>query len=253
MKWTVIKYGGSLLDDAKHQSEFLAEAAALSRERRIALVHGGGKAITQAMETAGLETRFVQGRRFTDDATMKVVEQTLGEINARIVSILVRLGVSAKGFSGRSEHLMSAHPVEALGLAGDPAAIRSEALDAILAQAELPVFFPVAEDFRGRPLNINADDFALALAASSQAERLVFLTGTGGILDGNQRMIQRVTSVDVERLIVDGTIKGGMAVKARACVEALRQGVGRVEIAKNLASLFGDAASPSEGTSFLNA
>jgi acetylglutamate kinase len=248
MKLTVVKYGGSLLEDAAHQEAFLKELASLAKRERIVLVHGGGKEITKAMEAAGLPAKFVDGRRYTDEKTMAVVEETLSLVNARIVAILKTHGVSAAGFSGRSENWMTADVMKALGRVGEPAAVRSETLRALLDKTELAVFYSVAQDAAGAPLNMNADDFALALAAAVSAERLVFLTDTGGILGKNGKRIERVTPEEAERLIADGTITGGMAVKARACVQALQKGVGQVDIAKGI----GASPKERESTSFVN-
>jgi len=247
----VIKYGGSLLDDAAHQAEFLKEIAAVALREKVVLIHGGGKAISRAMETARLAPRFVDGLRYTDDETMDIVEQTLAGVNAGIVTALRAAGVSAEGFSGRWNHIMRAVPLADLGRVGAPEFVHKDFLRTAITRVRLPVFYPVAEDAAGASLNINADDFALALAAAIPAAALIFVTDTGGILDKAKRLIDRVSPADVERLIQDGTITGGMAVKARACVHALRQGVGRVDIVKNIASLMATDADP-EGTRFFS-
>jgi acetylglutamate kinase len=248
MKLTVIKYGGSLLEDAAHQETFLKDVAALAKREKILIVHGGGKEITKAMEAAGLVATFVGGRRYTDEKTMAVVEETLAGVNARIVAILKTHGVAAARFSGRSENLMTARTLEDLGRVGEPSEVRADTLREIVARTELPVFYSVAQDSSGAPLNINADDFALALAAAVSAEKLVYLTDTGGILDKAGKRLERLTPDAVERLIDDETITGGMAVKARACVQALQQGVGQVDIAKGI----GLSSAETERTSFVN-
>jgi len=248
----VIKYGGSLLEDAKHQTVFLAQVAKLPKfHRPVVLVHGGGKEITKAMESERIETRFVGGRRYTDDAAMTVVDRVLGEINNRIVGILKSQGANAKGFSGKWKQLMMAKPLPELGLVGQPTEVNRALLDQIFSEADIPVFYSVACGSDGKPLNINADDFAMALAIACKAKRLIFLTDTGGILDKAGQQIDLVTETYIHQLIHDGTITDGMAVKAKACLEAVRKGVGRVDICKGIAGLVAATELPLGGTGFI--
>lgn len=183
---------------------------------------------------------------------MAVVEKTLGGINARIVAALRSKGIAAQGYSGRSQGLMTAKALADLGRVGEPTHVDRAVLLPLLDSSPLPVFYSVAQDAQGHPLNLNADDFALALAVASGSPRLIFLTDAGGILDKAGRPILRVDRNQVEALITDGTISGGMAVKARACVDALSRGVGRVDITKGIESLLADDVRL-EGTSFLEA
>ncbi len=230
----VIKYGGSLLEEPGHRTAFLREVAALSKIEKVVLVHGGGKEISRQMEQAGLTPRFVNGRRVTDDAAMAVVQKSLALLNADIVRELKGFGAEAKGFSGQENHLMEGQAIEGLGRVALPTAVQEDVLQQILTDICLPVFYSVAEDARRQALNVNADDFALALAKACRAKRLVFLTDTGGVLDKAGRLISLITPRDVDSLAAQGVITGGMLVKAKACVEALKQGVGRVDIVKGL-------------------
>ncbi len=247
----VIKYGGSLLEDLVHREAFLKNVAALSKIRPLILVHGGGKEISRQMEAAGIKPRFVNGRRFTDADTMRVVEEALSGLNKHLVTQLVSDGADAKGFSGKTLALVRARVIsQELGLVGEPEAVNEAGLKTIISQTRLPVFYSVAGDSKGQSLNINADDFALAIAMACRSTRLIFLTDTGAILDKQKNPIPAIESGDVESLIADGTITGGMMIKARACVEALRKGVGRVDICKGIASLL-NPSHPLEGTSFV--
>jgi acetylglutamate kinase len=247
----VIKYGGSLLEDPDHQWEFLKDVAKLSKKQRVLLVHGGGKEINRQMEAAGLQARFVGGRRYTDEVMMSVVENALSKLNARIVDQLKSLGVKAQGFSGRDQHFMEAQAIPELGRAGQPSLIDEPALDLVLAKARLPVFYSVAEDISHEPLNVNADDFALALAIGIRAQRLVFLTDAGAILDTSRQPLGIVSETEVEALIEKGVITGGMIIKARACAEALRRGVGRVDICKGIKNLLSSRVAM-DGTAFVH-
>jgi acetylglutamate kinase len=246
----VIKYGGSLLEDPAHRTEFLKDAAALSAKAKVVLVHGGGKEISRALEKQGLPARFVNGLRVTDDATMSVVESVLGELNKKIVQQLIDLGTRAEGYSGKSEHLLVASVVPELGRVGKPERVNIAVFGRTLAKRTLPVFYSVAEDASGGSLNINADDFALALALACRAGRLVFLTDSGGILDGAGRQIPKIDKAMAETLIQTGIISGGMVVKARASVDAVAKGIGSVDITKNIKYLLLEDGGGSAATSF---
>lgn len=248
----VIKYGGSLLEDASHQAVFLGQVARLPKVcRPIILVHGGGKEITQALESEAIPTRFVDGRRYTDEAAMAVVERVLAQINERIVRILKEQGADAKGFSGQWNRLMLAQPLPGLGRVGEPRQVNEDVLRQALGEAAIPVFYSVALGPDAKPLNINADDFAMALAIQGRARRLIFLTDTGAILDPSGKPIDLLTGKAVNALIADGMIRGGMAVKARACLEAVRKGVGRVDVCKGIDALAAAADSSLGGTGFV--
>jgi acetylglutamate kinase len=248
----VIKYGGSLLEDPAHRENFLKDIAALSAREKIVLVHGGGKEISTVLEKRGIAARFVNGLRVTDDATMKIVREVLEEVNKRIVKQLIHLGVRAEGYSGMSNHLLQAVAIKELGRVGKPEAVNLQEFGRVLAKRTLAVFYPVAEDLSGGPLNINADDFALALALACRAKRLVFLTETGGILDAGGAPIAKINRLQVEELIKGGVITGGMMVKARASVDAVSRGVGSVDITKNIKYLLAAGDNTSAATSFSN-
>lgn len=250
MNLIVIKYGGSLLDEPGHRSAFLKNIALLAQKQKLVLVHGGGKEISRQMEQSGITPRFVNGRRFTDDATMAVVIKSLAGLNQEIVAELQGYGAAARGGSGRDHHLLEAQPVEGLGRVGMPSAVNAAALQTLLDQKQLPVLYSVAEDPKHEPLNINADDFAQAIAVASKADRLIFLTDTGGVLDTAGKKIEKILPPDVERLAQTNVITGGMLVKAKACLEALNQGVGSVDIVKGIDYLLASEAKAPEGTVF---
>jgi acetylglutamate kinase len=251
MNVVVIKYGGSLLEEPGHRSAFLKDIASLSKKQKVILVHGGGKEISRQMEKAGLKPKFVNGRRYTDDATMVVVKKALAGLNAEIVDELGSLDVKASGGCGQDDHLMQAEPVADLGRVGLPKKVAIESLKRLLDDGRLPVLYSVAEDSKGLPLNLNADDFALALAVACQADRLVFLTDTGGVLDGEGKLITEILPKDVEVLAGKKVITDGMLVKAKACVNALKDGVGHVDIVKGINYLLEESLQP-EGTVFSN-
>jgi acetylglutamate kinase len=231
----VIKYGGSLLEDPAHRENFLKDVAALSKKAKVVLVHGGGKEISRALEKKGVVTRFIDGLRVTDEHTLAVVADVLARLNKEIVSQLVNLGVRAEACSGKTDHVMIATALPELGRVGKPDHVDIAVFGRILARGgTLPVFYPIAEDASGGPLNINADDFALALALACQAKRLVFLTDSGGVLGSDGKQIPKIDRSLSDHLIASGVITGGMVVKARASVDAVEKGVGSVDITKTI-------------------
>ncbi len=251
MRPTVIKYGGSLLDEVAHRAAFLTRLGTLSLREKVVVVHGGGKEITREMEKAGLQAKFVGGRRYTDDETMKFVCKVLARLNLEIVNELKKGGVKAKGFSGQEKHLLEAAAITELGRVGYPRSVDQVVLQDILEQDVTPIFYSVGEDIQHQPLNINADDFALALAVASKAKQLVYLTDSGGINDRDGKVLRYVSPKDVELLIARKVITGGMIVKAQACVRALQEGVGRVDIVKGIDYLLDPEQAP-EGTIFMS-
>lgn len=252
MSAIVIKYGGSLLEDPTHRSAFLKDVAALSKKRKLLLVHGGGKEISRQMEASGIPPRFVGGRRYTDEAVLGVVQKALAGLNRELVAELTRLGAQAVGGSGRDQHLLQAEPIPELGRVGIPRQVNAVVLNNLLADKNLPVLFSLGEDEKREPLNINADDFAQALAVACRAERLVFLTDTGGVLDSAGRLIPRILLQEVDGLADKKVITGGMLVKAKACVLALKDGVGSVDIVKGIKYLLDPGNTP-DGTVFCQA
>ena len=227
----VVKFGGSLLSDGKARAGFLREAAALSRRRPLVLVHGGGPEINAALEKMGVKPKFVQGRRVTDDAAMAVVEGVLsGQVNKALTGELNSFGVKAVGLSGRDGGLLRARPVPKLGRVGAPAQARPDVLLVLMRAGFLPVVSSVASDARHRAMNVNADEAASALAVALKAERLVFLTDVAGVLDARKKTIPLVRCREIEKLIKDGVITGGMIPKVRSCRRAIEKGVQEIDI-----------------------
>lgn len=234
----VIKVGGNELDD----STFLAgltRVLALMRERPV-IVHGGGKELTALQKRLGLEARFVDGLRVTDEEGLAVAEMVLrGRANLRLVSALCSAGIPALGLSGVDAGLVTVerfvHPAGDLGYVGRPVAVAAERLRAVLAAGFLPVLAPISLGADGHTYNVNADQVAAAVATALDAERLIFLTNVPGVLlDG--RRVPRLTTAEVEARIADGAISGGMVPKVRAALEVLDRGV-RHAVITDLAGL----------------
>ncbi len=235
----VVKYGGSALDGSEVVDTILEDVAALRMAgAKVVLVHGGGKNINHWLDTMGIEPRFENGYRVTDDKTMQVVEMALSaQVNKQIVADLHRLKVVGVGISGRDGRLFMAgkKKVEGadLGRVGVIEKINPGLIYTLLDQGYVPVVSPVGMDEQGRPYNINADDAASMLAQALQARKLVYLTDIDGILmdqNNDKTLVERLTVSDAENLLSAGMLSGGMVPKLNNCISAIRAGVKQVVI-----------------------
>jgi acetylglutamate kinase len=222
----VLKIGGNELDDPAFV-ERLAAAVAAMRSAPV-LVHGGGKEIGIVQKALGGEPRFVAGLRVTDETALQAAEMVLcGSVATRLTAALVAAGADAQGLSGVDRGLIRVekqlHPEGDLGRVGRPVAVRGEVLTALLAQGAVPVVAPVSLGPDG-PYNVNADEVAGAVAAAIGAAQVVFVTNVPGVLVGGE-LAPELTRGQVEELIADGTISGGMIPKVRAALSALDAGV----------------------------
>jgi acetylglutamate kinase len=228
----VLKVGGNQVDDDT-VLDALAETVARMEEPAI-IVHGGGKEIASLQKAFGLTPQFVEGLRVTDDQGLAIVEMVLsGRVNKRLVARLMRAGVKALGLSGvdlglvRVEKMV--HPAGDLGWVGRVVTVDREPLWILLQHGIVPVVSPVSLGFDGHTYNVNADHVAMGLARAVGASALYFLTDVAGVLIGDQ-VVDRLSAAEVERLIENGTIHGGMVPKVRSALEAVGAGVPEARI-----------------------
>jgi len=238
----VVKYGGSFMDDPNPEGRDrvatdIAFLAAVGIQ--VVVVHGGGKAITRAMETAGIKSEFRGGMRVTDAATVKIVEETLNkEINGQICDSLRCRGANPLGMPGNHvnlcEKLLSAdeagNPID-LGFVGDIKFVKAKLIKKALADGFLPVVSPIALDGDDQPYNTNADVAAAAIANSLRARRLIFMSDVPGLLADPKdpsTLIATLKVGEVDELKKKGVIAGGMIPKVDSAVKALKEGVRRV-------------------------
>ncbi len=215
----VLKLGGTTLAD---QQQVLAEVAAVARRRPVAIVHGGGKRMTEWLDRLGVPTRFEGGLRVTDAQALEVAAAVLrGVVNSELVAALRDLRVDAVGLSGVDGGLLVAERVSGMGLVAHVVGIKRDLLDAILVAGQVPVVAPLARDEGGIVCNVNADDAAAGLAAGLGARQLVLMTDVDGIRDGGGRKIATLGAAQAEALIADGTISGGMVPKVRAALAGI--------------------------------
>ena len=243
-RYVVVKLGGSTLDQPDAVNSLLTDIVFMaSVGMKPVLVHGGGKAISAAMTAAGIQARFVEGRRYTDSETLKIASTTLVEdISTGIVNALRSRGATATGLHYQSENVLIAEPLKLrdeagaevdLGHVGQVTAIDQELLVRICSTGTIPVIPSIALDQEGHRLNVNADTAAAAVARELNVEKLIFLSDIPGILtdvqDPNSRL-SHVSISDVRQLIADQTIAGGMVPKVEAALDALDAGVRKVHI-----------------------
>lgn len=215
----VVKLGGTTLAE---QQQVLAEVATIARRRPVVVVHGGGRRMSEWLDRLGVATRFENGLRVTDQASLEVAAAVLrGVVNSELVAALRDLGVDAVGLSGVDGGLLIGERVPDLGFVATVVGVRRDLLDAILVAHQVPVVAPLARDEQGIVCNVNADDAAAGLAAGLGARQLVLLTDVDGVRDAAGSRLATLTADEAEALIADGTIAGGMVPKVRAALSAL--------------------------------
>ena len=231
-KTVVIKYGGSAMVDAELKASFATDVTLLRYiGLRPVIVHGGGPQIGHMLKRLGIETRFVDGMRVTDEETMEVVEMVLGGgINAEIVSLIGRAGGRAVGLTGKDGELMRVRPLksssgEDLGRVGMPEVIDNSLITTMTQNGLIPVIAPIGLDADGHTYNVNADVAASSIAEAVCAEKLILLTDVEGVLDTSGKLQCHMTVEEARAAIADDSVKGGMIPKLECCIRGLEGGV----------------------------
>jgi acetylglutamate kinase len=228
----VVKLGGNEIDSAEFLQSF-AHIIAGQPEPPV-IIHGGGKEIAALQGRLGIEPRFIDGLRVTDEASLQIVEMVLGgSINKRLVRTFSLAGARAIGLSGADVNLLRTEPLRVaageLGYVGHITEVNTAALRMFLSQGIVPVIAPIGFGLDGGAYNINADHVALAVARALNATALQFVTNVPGVkLDG--AVATRLTPEQIEAHIASGQISGGMVQKVKSAVAAIRAGVARVVI-----------------------
>jgi acetylglutamate kinase len=240
----VVKLGGSVLDDASLQKELLTDIAFMETVgMRPIIVHGGGKAITRAMNEAGLEPVWVQGRRYTDERTLRIAEHTLvHKINTPICETLTELGCDPMGLHSLGSCALFAETLRLagengrkidVGLVGQITEVNGQLLKKLCAEGTIPVIASVAKDKAGGKLNVNADSAAGKVAAEVVAEKLVVVSDTHGIrtdLNDPDSWVSSLNEAQIKEMIDAGIITDAMFPKVEACITALDAGVSKAHI-----------------------
>ena len=242
-KTIVVKYGGNAMTEERLKQSFANDVVLLKLVGlNPVVVHGGGPQIEQMLTQVGKKGEFIQGMRVTDAETMRVVEMVLGgEVNKDIVGLINQNGGKAVGLTGKDAGLIRAkklmlpkqgNPSELIdiGLVGDIQQIDPSIVHHLVSGAFIPVIAPIGFGPEGETYNINADVVAGKMAEVLGAEKLVLLTNTPGVLDKNGNLVTDLTPRDIDNMVADGTLSGGMLPKISSALDAARNGVKGVHI-----------------------
>ena len=230
----VVKYGGSAQIDDELKNDFVKDIALLQLVGCIVVVvHGGGKKINSYLERLNIKSEFKDGLRVTDKEVMEVVEMVLsGNVNKEITALLNKNGARAIGVSGKDAGLLQARVLDGgkYGFVGEIKRVNTHVLNGLLDNGLIPVVAPVATDEEANSYNINADLCASGVASALNAERVIFLTDTQGILDKDKKLISKLNEAQIVALKKDGTITGGMIPKVDAALDCVKNGVANAHI-----------------------
>ncbi|HEY0961847.1 MAG TPA: acetylglutamate kinase [Pseudomonadales bacterium] len=245
-KTIVVKYGGNAMIDEELKNSFARDIVLMKLVgMNPIVVHGGGPQIGSVLEKLGIESHFVDGMRVTDSATMDVVEMVLGGlVNKQIVSLLNKNGGKAIGITGKDGDFirarkmtitrktpeMQAPEIIDIGQVGEVIGINPSIIETMIAGDFIPVIAPIGADADGRSYNINADIVAGKVSALLNAEKLILLTNIAGVQDKSGKVADTLTMDDINAMIADGTIHGGMLPKIGCALDAMSAGVNSVQI-----------------------
>ena len=235
----VIKYGGAALVNEEIKSTIIKDIALMKFVGfKPVVVHGGGKDINKALERVGIEPQFKDGLRVTDEETMEVVQEVLvGKVNKSLVTELCLQGINAVGVCGKDSGFMKVKKATPngldLGLVGEVTEVDTTLINTLLDNDFVPVSSTVGVDEEGNSYNVNADYAAVAVAGALNAEKLVFITDVAGVMrdvNNPNSVISTTNTAEINELIADGTIAGGMIPKVQCCLAGVNAGVKNVHI-----------------------
>ncbi|MCI6017666.1 MAG: acetylglutamate kinase [Clostridiales bacterium] len=237
-KIIVVKYGGSAMIDEELKKNVIKDVTLLKLVGfKPIIVHGGGKEISRWVAKSGMEPKFINGLRVTDEPTMEIAEMVLNRVNKSLVQMVQELGVLSVGISGKDGGLLKVEKKysngEDIGFVGEITEVNPKVLYDLLEKDFLPIVCPIGMDKDFNTYNINADDAACAIAKAMKAEKLAFLTDIEGVYkDYNDKdsLISELFVDDAKALIDSGFIGGGMLPKLGNCIDAIENGVSRVHI-----------------------
>lgn len=235
-KILVIKYGGNAMQSDELKLSVMRDLTVLRYVGiKVVLVHGGGPEISQTLSRMGIQSKFINGLRYTDAETAEVVRMVLaGKVNKSLVHMLGSFGAKAIGLCGMDGNmLLCEKEKEELGYVGKVTEVKTEVITDCLDAGYLPVISTVGYDNVGNIYNVNADTAASAIAGALKAESLILMTDIRGLLenkDDEDSLIKKVYVSDIPSLVKEGVISGGMIPKINCCKEAIRRGVNRVFI-----------------------
>lgn len=247
---TVIKLGGRSIESQSGRAQLAARLAALPGKKIV--VHGGGAQVTSALANAGIEARFVNGLRVTDEKTLEIAEPVFALIGKQLAHALTAAGAQAVSLTGRDAALVTGRVKDpALGRVGAVEDVNADLLRHLTFNGLVPVVGPIAIDASG-PLNVNADEVASGIAKALRAGDLILLTDVPGVKGADGALVPDLTRASATRLVTDGVATGGMIPKIQGALDALASGVARVRVLDE-AGLSKLAAGQQAGTVFTEA
>ncbi len=236
-KTIVIKYGGAAVEENGIEKGILEDIIFMNYAgMRPIIVHGGGPYISKMMKKAGIEPKFIQGRRVTDNQAIQIIDSALRTINRKIVNTLKTMGTKAASMSGKENGMIRVKKLKLghdLGFVGEVTSVDTTVVKRLIKDNIIPVIYPLGIGRDGATYNVNADDVASSLAMALKAEKFVLLTNVNGIMkdkDDPKTLYNTIKASEVERLIDKNVINAGMIPKARACINATKGGVGKAHI-----------------------
>lgn len=245
-KTLVIKYGGNAMENEELKTGFARDIVLMKAVGiNPVVVHGGGPQIADLLKRLNIESRFIEGMRVTDEQTMDVVEMVLGgQVNKDIVNLINSHGGSAIGLTGKDARLIRARKLKVthqaadmqqpeiidIGQVGEVASVNTELLNMLVQGDFIPVIAPIGVGPNGESYNINADLVAGKVAEALHAEKLMLLTNIAGLMDKEGNVLTGLNTAQVDELIADGTIYGGMLPKIRCALDAVQGGVNSAHI-----------------------
>ena len=245
-KTIVIKYGGHAMVDSSLKNDFAMDITLMNYiGLNPVVVHGGGPQIEKVLNKMGKTSQFIDGLRVTDEEGMEVVEMVLvGKINKEIVGLINQHGGKAVGLSGKDGNLITARKFEHsssassgsgnkppdMGLVGEVQSVNPQVIDALDRSTFIPIIAPIGVGTDGTTYNINADMVAGKIASALNAEKLMLLTDTDGVLDEKGQLISSMNEGELKDRIKNGQISGGMIPKVTCCLQALKEGVAKAHI-----------------------
>ena len=237
-KIIVVKYGGSAMLDEELKRQVIQDVVLLKLTGfKPIIVHGGGKEISRWVNKVGMEPRFVNGLRVTDEPTMEIAEMVLNKVNKSLVQLVNELGVKAVGISGKDGMMLKCRKKysqgQDIGFVGEVDEVNPKIIYDLLEKDFLPIICPIGYDDQFSSYNINADDAACAIATAVKAEKLAFLTDVEGVyrdFTDKDSLISEITVEEAQEFVDGGGLGGGMLPKLQNCIDAINSGVSRVHI-----------------------
>lgn len=237
-KIIVVKYGGSAMVDEELKHHVIQDVVLLKLVGfKPIIVHGGGKEISKWVNKVGMEPKFINGLRVTDEPTMEIAEMVLNKVNKSLVQMVNELGVKAVGISGKDGMMLKCEKKysngEDIGYVGEITEVNPKVIYDLLEKDFLPIICPIGFDDNYMSYNINADDAACSIARAVHAEKLAFLTDVEGVyrdFSDKSTLISEMTVEEAQEFVNSGSLGGGMLPKLQNCIDAIENGVSRVHI-----------------------